>query len=285
MKPQTFLVVLIALLFGGAAAFGVYVMSKAPATRSAMASMVFVRADVPRGETITADSIEARPVAKDQLMDGMVTKVEDAVDRAALVPLIKGEPLLDAKLAAKGAGRGLASLIKPGMRAFPILLSNAASGGAGHIVPGDHVDVLLNLRDAPGRDARPEEADTLLEDVPVLAVDEKVDAPAANKVDASNLKTVTLMLTPGQATKLTIEQGRGTFQLSLRNPNDRSRVPIKPKPVVAKVEPPPPKLTPVAKSVEPPAPPPRVIRTLHGSREGLITLDPPAAAKVPTSLP
>ena len=285
MKPQTLLVMMVALVFGGAAALGVFLMSKAPKDAAMSSSMVFVKADVPRGETITAEAVEARAVAKDQLIEGMLTKVEEAVDRAALVPLMRGEPLLDAKLAAKGAGRGLAALIKPGMRAFPILLNNAAAGGAGHIVPGDHVDVLLNVRDGPTRDARPEEPDTLVEDVPVLAVDDKVDAPAANKVDASNLKTVTVMLTPEQANKLTIDQGRGSFQLTLRNPNDRGRAPARPRPAVAaKVDPPAPSPAPqvavaVAKVEPPPPPPPRVIRTLHGAREGLIYLDPPAATK------
>ena len=48
---------------------------------------------------------------------GAFSKLEDAVGRAALYPLITGEPVLEAKLAPVGAGAGLTAVIPEGMRA------------------------------------------------------------------------------------------------------------------------------------------------------------------------
>ena len=59
---------------------------------------------------------------------------------------------------------------------------------------------------------------TLLQNVEILAVDQKVDGPADNKVDSTNLRSVTLLVTPDQAAKLSLGQSKGTLHLTLRNP-------------------------------------------------------------------
>lgn len=300
MRTQTLLVVVLALAFGGIAAVGVSMLSGAEPTQAAMATIVVAVAEVPRGETITAESVVARKYPRDLVPAGVISKVEDAVGRAALLPIVKDEPLLDAKLAPKGAGRGLASLIKKGMRAITVQTPNVATGVAGFIVPGNRVDVLMTFNEM-GLGATGSGAITLLEDVEILAVDQQVDAPAENRVDAAQMRSVTLSVTPEQATKLTLGQNRGTIHLSLRNSTDNQHTKAKAatvadlrggtpwderlKSLIAqmKAAPGPKRVAPSASAATAapatapvPAPPQRLIRTFKGTQEGAVRLSPGA---------
>jgi pilus assembly protein CpaB len=61
---------------------------------------------------------------------------------------------------------------------------------------------------------------TLLQNVEVMAVDQAIEAPAGNKVDLNQLRSVTLQVTPNDALVLDLGQNRGTLHLALRNPED-----------------------------------------------------------------
>ena len=270
MRPQTWLIVVLALAFGGVAAAGVFLLST-PASGSGQKSMiVVVTADVPRGTPITAESVAVRPT-NDQVAAGVLTKIADAIGRTALVPLYKEEPLLDAKLAPKGAGRGLASLLKRGMRAVTIPTPGVATNVAGFLEVGSHVDILWTPTDAT-RDDRSAGGDgPLLEDVEVLAVDDKIDSAATGKPDGSAIKSVTVQLKPEDAAKLAPALTRGTIHLSLRNPGDEGRVSRRP------AAPAPPPRREVVAAPVPVVP--LTIRTLRGTREGWVRLGASASAK------
>jgi pilus assembly protein CpaB len=110
--------------------------------------------------------------------------------------------------------RGRATpLVPAGMRAFTISTPAAASGVAGLILPGNKVDVLQTSQGKSGLLTT-----TLMEDVKILAVDPRIGAPAEDRVDPNRLTSVTLLVTPDQATKLAQAQSTGTLHLSLRGP-------------------------------------------------------------------
>ena len=69
---------------------------------------------------------------------------------------------------------------------------------------------------------------TLLQNVEILAVDQRMEAPADNKVKAEDLRSVTLLVTPDQAAKLDLGQNKGTLHLSLRNPEDDLAAKVRP---------------------------------------------------------
>jgi pilus assembly protein CpaB len=154
------------------------------------------------------------------------------VERSAVITMVTDEPILESKLSPKGQ-RGLASLLSEGMRAFTIT-TNVASGVAGFILPGNKVDVLLTVSDKGNiptvSDKRNNDptgggiTTTLLQNVEILAVDQRVEAPAENKVNSNDLRSVTLLVTPDQAAKLSLGQSKGTLFLMLRNANDRLAV-------------------------------------------------------------
>jgi pilus assembly protein CpaB len=265
MRTQTLLIVLLALTFGGIAAAGVMLFSNGSQARGVeRGAMIIAAVDVPRGETLTPESVIAKDLPKDAVLSGVVTRVEDVVGRSAIAPLFKGEPILDVKLAPKGAGRGLASLIKKGMRAITIPTPNVGAGVAGFIVPGSRVDVHWTSQEhAVRRDDQAGSSVPLLENVEVLAVDDKIDVPTANRTEGTQMKSVTVQLTPEDAGKLTPALSKGIVHLSLRNPSDEGKVP--PPPVAA------PPVKPDVVVTAPPAP--RLIRIFRGTREMVIRLD------------
>src|SRR6266852_3406765 len=121
MSLRTVLMVALALTFGVSAAFGInMVMNRGGDTKAETVPVVFAMVDIPRGVTITHDLVKIKDWPKDGLTPGAITKLEDALDRVAAHPLLKGEPVLDGRLAAKGAGRGLAALIPKGLQAITI---------------------------------------------------------------------------------------------------------------------------------------------------------------------
>jgi Flp pilus assembly protein CpaB len=59
-------------------------------------------------------------------------------------------------------------------------------------------------------------------------VDQRLDAPAENKVDPKDLQSVTLLVTPEQAALLDLGQNLGQLTLSLRNLDDKSETSAEP---------------------------------------------------------
>ena len=225
MRPQTMMIGALALILAGSAAVWTKGMmnSKAGAPAPEMITVVVANVDMTRGGMITPEMVQVREFPKGLVPMGALTKLEDAIDRTIGVPISKDEPLLEAKLSPKGSGRGMAALIPKGMRAFTITTPTLASGVAGFILPGNKVDVLLTITDGGDSETGGGSTTTLLQKVEILAVDQRTDAPAENKVDANLLRSVTLVVNPSQAKQLDLGQNRGMLHLSLRNPDDQER--------------------------------------------------------------
>jgi pilus assembly protein CpaB len=224
VRPQTILVTLLALVFGGSAAMGVRQYMQRPASQGEMAKVVIAALNIDRGTLVTSDFVTTREYPKNFVPAGAVLTVEDALDRSAFMTIAKDEPILESKLSPKGH-RGMAAQIPKGMRAFTINTPNVASGVAGFVLPGNKVDVLLtvassNFGTTAGDPTGGGTTTTLLQNIEILAVDQRIEAPAENKVDTKELRSVTLLVTPDEAAKLDLGQNKGTLHLSLRNPED-----------------------------------------------------------------
>jgi pilus assembly protein CpaB len=214
----------LALMCGGSAAVGINTFRHQPPTSAnpELVSVVVAATDIARGTTIDPESVTTRDYPKDLVPPGALTNQSDVVERVAFSALVKGEPVVDAKLAAKGAGRGLAALIPVGMRAFTIQTTSVVSGVAGFILPGNRVDVLLTVSSPGGVNDQTGGGTTiiLLQNVEVLAVDQRLQAPAENKNNLKELQSVTLLVTPEEAQKLDLGQNKGLLHLTLRHPDD-----------------------------------------------------------------
>ncbi len=146
-----------------------------------------------------------------------VLKREDIVGRGVVANIYQDEPILETRLAPKGAGAGLAATIPPGMRAVAVRV-NEVVGVGGFVVPGMRVDVLIsgnppNVSGNIGTVAR-----TLLQNIEVLSAGQNIQKDAEGK--PVSVPVVNLLVTPEQAEALTLAGNEARIQLVLRNPLD-----------------------------------------------------------------
>ncbi len=108
--------------------------------------------------------------------------------------------------------------LQPGMRAVTITVDTGT--GAGDLLgPGDRVDLILTqtLTDQSLPAAHRVAAETVLSDVRVLAIDQKlVLGAAAPAMDRSN-RTVTLEVTESQAQRISVASLLGHLSVSVRS--------------------------------------------------------------------
>jgi pilus assembly protein CpaB len=88
-------------------------------------------------------------------------------------------------------------------------------GVAGYILPGTHVDVLVTLHLANIPD--PVTA-TILQDVQVLAIGQKIEPDPEGKPAPATV--VTLLLNPSDAEKIDLASSQGAIHFVLRNGSD-----------------------------------------------------------------
>ena len=140
--------------------------------------------------------------------------VDGTVARA---PMVEGEPVTFAKIV-KAQGSGfMAATIAPGMRAVAIGVSVASVAG-GFILPNNRVDLLLTQ--VMGDNPKHGITRLVLADVRVLAIDQASDDK--NQKAVSDVKTVTLELTPEQSRTVALAQAMGTLSLALRSLGDEA---------------------------------------------------------------
>jgi pilus assembly protein CpaB len=149
---------------------------------------------------------------------GSSAKTQDIVGRGVITPIFAKEPIIESRLAPKGAGGGLAAMIPPGMRAVPVRV-NEVVGVSGFVVPGMRVDVLISGSRPNGDSSLGTLTRTLLQNLEVLSAgtDFKKD-PEGKPVQ---VQVVNLLVTPDQAELLSLASAQTQIQLVLRNPLDR----------------------------------------------------------------
>lgn len=224
MNVRGLLVIGLALVCGLSAVFLVKALRNPIATPVIeRTGVVYAIENVKTGEMVSEASVEIRQIPTADVPEDAIRKTSDAIDRAAKSTIDKGDMLRELKLAEKGAGRGMAALIRPGMRAFTIQTPTFSSSLAGFLLPGNRVDVLLTSTPiGNGTEATNVTTSTLLQDVEILAVHTNVSTPTANKINPDEARSVTLSVTPEDAQRLDLGQNKGTLHLTLRNPNDKS---------------------------------------------------------------
>jgi pilus assembly protein CpaB len=197
-----------------------------------MREVVVAAKDIPASEVITEDHLKVVQWPVSSVPEGAFTRerMRDILGPQSRVPvttILAGEAVLEARLASPKAGTGMASLVPPTMRAFPIPVDHWVTE-ARLVYPGAVDDVLATLRNA--MDRKPS-TKLVLQKVPVLAVDGAVDAASAAANDqrkggggVERKSVVTLLVTPEQAESLALSSREGTVDLMLRNAGDQGIV-------------------------------------------------------------
>src|SRR6266852_1019223 len=149
------------------------------------------------------------------LPKGSLLRKDDVVGRGVMAAIYEGEPVLENRLAPKGAGAGLAATIPAGMRAVAVRV-NEVVGVAGFVVPGMRVDILIS--GTPPGVTTGTVSKTLLQNIEVLSAGQNFQKDAEGK--PVQVQVVNLLVTPEQAEILSLASNETRIQLVLRNPLD-----------------------------------------------------------------
>ncbi|UTW59834.1 Flp pilus assembly protein CpaB [Kordiimonas sp. SCSIO 12603] len=180
------------------------------------AQILVAKTDLHVGSTITAENLVWQAWPKSGVNKAYYSKpnakIKDLVGTIVRTPMNEGDPITKSALVKKGASGVLAATLTPGMRAFTVPVT-ATSGVAGFIVPGDRVDVILTHAVEVTRREKYQVAETIFQNVRVLATDQKNQQNDKVKV----AKTATLEVTQSMAEKLAIVANVGKLSLALRS--------------------------------------------------------------------
>lgn len=238
MKPARIILLLVALLAGGLAAFlvtrggdpaPVQQVTNTEVVQEAKMQILVAKTAIGVGERLSATQLEwqdwpagaVRPeYVTIEALPEAPTELTGAVARFEIFP---GEPIREAKLVRADQGY-LSAVLSEGMRGVSVEVTAASSAG-GFVVPNDHVDVILTTL-ANGN----QRSEVVLANVRVLAIGKRLgEMGASSGVEDPNAQTAptpvtfdettiaTLELTPGQAETLINSATRGELSLTLRS--------------------------------------------------------------------
>ena len=148
---------------------------------------------------------------------GATASSQDLLGRGVTTAIYARDPVIESRLAPKGAGGGLAAMIPQGMRAVAIRV-NEVVGVAGFVVAGMHVDILISGNSPGGNGNLGTLTKTMLQNIEVLSAGQDFKKDAEGK--PIMVQVVNLLVTPEQAEQLSLASNQTSIQLILRNPLD-----------------------------------------------------------------
>lgn len=209
------------------------------AARAATTSIVAAANTLPAGRPIAAASLQLVP-ATQTLPDGY-TSLNAVAGNVPLVDIPAGSAITANLLA-----HGLAMALRPGERALAVPVDEQSSAG-NRILPGDYVDVFLDLKSASlgaygnGDKPLPSQARLLVSRLRVLAFgshdlpkpvpatqaaaagDKAADKAAAATSENQAARTAVLAVPLADVDRLLLGTQDGKLVLALREPNDSGR--------------------------------------------------------------
>ncbi len=213
IRPAVMLVLAIGMGMAAVAMAAVWLNSR----NSLLTTHVVVaREDVQIGTRLQPGMLQLVDWPSASPLKNPLTSIEQATDRVVNMPLVKGEPISTAKLAAKGETGGLSAVLREGRRAVTVKV-NEIVGVAGFALPGNYVDVMVNTPDSQNNLV----SKIVIERIQVLAVAQDV-ANLESKPKVVN--AVTLEVTPAQAEKIDLARSVGSLSLVLRSQVDTESV-------------------------------------------------------------
>jgi pilus assembly protein CpaB len=224
MSQRVLTILLLALMISGGGTYLVYRNMTAHASDGTSAGSVpMVRA---------ARALEIGVLIKDSDLTagtwsgpvpaGMATKKETLIGRGVIAAIYEGEPIMESRLAAAGAGGGLAATIPTGKRAVAVRVNDIV-GVAGFVIPGTRVDVLIS-GNPPGQTGTGPLVKTILQNIEVLSAGQNYQKDAEGKPVV--VPVVNLLVTPEQAETLSLASNETRIQLVLRNPLDTEKAKV-----------------------------------------------------------
>jgi pilus assembly protein CpaB len=169
---------------------------------------------IPLGTRIESKNVKVVTWPRNIAPEGAFADPKAVIDSVARVSIDKNQPLSQSQLLI-GTGGLLATMIPDGMRAMSVRVDDV-TGVSGFITPNSRVDVLVAGNAGGGEN--PEQHSKLgLQNIKVLAIGKSIEQRDEKAVE---VPTVTLLVSPDQAEKLTLAAKYEPVRLALRNYRD-----------------------------------------------------------------
>lgn len=181
-------------------------------TAKADTTVILAKTEILPNTLITADMVEQVNIPASYQQPGAITNMKRVVGAAAKERIMAQEQITERLMAVEGKATGFTGIIPRDKRALSVSV-NDISGVAGLIKPGDWVDVIVTV---DSNNIQPV-ANMPLQNILVLAANknsdpgEKESSPKDDKV-----VTITLAVTPDEATLLALAEVKGSIFFTLR---------------------------------------------------------------------
>ncbi len=185
-----------------------------------LAPVVVAARDLGTAVSLGGDQLAVHHWPPPNVPKGSFGAIKDLEGRVTAYPFAPGEPILESKLAPKGATAGLTALLPPHRRAMTVKVDEA-SGVAGFVSPDNRVDVIVSVD--KGQFTDNPLAKTVLQDIRVLGTGQKIEKTPGEKPQV--VPTVTLEVTPEEGEILAVASQEGHLRLVLRGQKDEEVVP------------------------------------------------------------
>jgi pilus assembly protein CpaB len=222
MRPKSLLLLVLALGCGLVASIGISQVLERNANQNGdveTAPIYIAVHNINLGDPIDASMVSLQEWPKDRIPPGAVAQLDDLKGRRPRTAIIQGEPILDGKLLKPGQLADPITSIPKGFRLKTISV-DATKSAAGLLSPGDRVDIQVFVKLGSHNGAESSKSKIILQNIRVFAVDQTVQRSRDGAEEHAVAKTISLLLTPEQATKMNLAEHMGEISLIPRNPDD-----------------------------------------------------------------
>lgn len=199
-----------------------------PATGQPYTTVVIAKKEILPNTVITEEMVEQVKIPVVYLQPGAMTDIGGVVGIHTAEHVMAREQITERLLSMQGKVAGFSGIIPKDKRAFSIAV-NDTTGVAGLLKPGDFIDVVVTV-DNKGGESAEAFAGMTIQNVLVLAANKitgRADQGSTFK-EGEKIATVTLAVTPDEATKLALAVVKGQISLALRplSPSDNGFTPV-----------------------------------------------------------
>lgn len=195
-------------------------LSASPAPSRAVPSRALVVAakNLPAGESISASSLAVVKWPATEQITESFKSADELIGRVLLVPISSGELILAHDLAVPGFDNSPDAAVPPGMRAISVHTNDASTSISGLLTSGSHVDVLVSYRsDTEAAFV----SSMVLQNARVLTVPAQKGATGVDTRARSD-DSITLLVSPEEAARLTAASSLGKLTFAVRNGTDNA---------------------------------------------------------------
>jgi len=191
--------------------------AKQPATPTA--DVLVAAEEIPLGTRLEPKLVKVVPWPENIVPQGAIRDPKAIEESVARVTIYKDQPLTSSQLLI-GTGGLLPMMIPDGMRAMSVRVDDV-TGVSGFITPNSRVDVLVAGQTGVDESGREQSSKLVLQNIRVLAIGKSIEQREDKPVE---VPTVTLLVSPAEAEKLTLAARYEPVRLALRNYGDTTVV-------------------------------------------------------------